>query len=64
MGDTRGILTPDPDGAIGVGETAAHTGGFILWSAGNDETFGPVELGPDYTPKQLRECDDVTNFNR
>lgn len=37
------------DGAIGVGETAAHTGPFLLWSAGPDGEFGTE--------------DDVTNFN-
>lgn len=37
------------DGAIGAGETAAHTGPFLLWSAGPDGEFGTE--------------DDVTNFN-
>ena len=43
------------DGAIGTGETAAHTGPYLLWSAGSDGVYGFIGTAT--------KSDDVTNFN-
>lgn len=54
------------NGMIDAGETAAHTGGYILWSAGPDEQYGPTpDLAPDrgtLDEKDVPRMDDVTNF--
>jgi prepilin-type N-terminal cleavage/methylation domain-containing protein len=52
----------DNDGLIGAGETAAHRGPYLLWSAGYDGLFGTASHTP--TPAERAACDDVTNFNR
>ena len=53
LGDTNA------DGIIGVGETAATTGPYLLWSAGVDGYFGPDDPA---NPSSVSKCDDVTNF--
>jgi type II secretory pathway pseudopilin PulG len=55
------------DGYIDNGETAATTASFLLWSAGPDETYGPVNFqNSDLTgvteKNEVNACDDVTNF--
>lgn len=49
-------------GQIDPGETAAHTGPFILWSAGEDGQYGPQSQSPTPTKAEVRACDDVINF--
>lgn len=50
------------NGVIDTGETAATTGPFILWTAGPDGKFGTDSVAP--TDRELRNCDDITNFNQ
>ena len=62
LGDrnNNGIIEPS------LGETAATTEKFLLWSAGPDELFGPEQTMAepkdtlDY--RDAERCDDVTNF--
>jgi len=44
-----------PNGAIDAGDTAVAGSDFILWAAGEDGLFGPVNL----TTKDISACDDV-----
>ncbi|MBV8780735.1 MAG: prepilin-type N-terminal cleavage/methylation domain-containing protein [Phycisphaerae bacterium] len=60
------------NGYINPGETANSTTPFLLWSAGPDGVFGPVEAQQNLsnfngsTSTQIKgyvaKCDDVTNF--
>jgi hypothetical protein len=50
-------------GYIAPGETAATTSSYILWSAGPDGVYGPINFQPtDITTvkNQVSNCDDVT----
>lgn len=68
LGDING------DGAIDAGETAAYTGPYIIWSAGSDGLFGPVDgsgaqltslpASADDVRQAVLNSDDVTNFQR
>jgi prepilin-type N-terminal cleavage/methylation domain-containing protein len=53
LGDTN------VDKMIGVGETAAVRGKYILWSSGPDGIFGPNNSANE---KERRDVDDVTSF--
>jgi type II secretory pathway pseudopilin PulG len=54
------------NGRIDAGESAAYTGGFILWSSGPDERFGPtMDLAPPtgtLNKDDVPRCDDITSF--
>jgi type II secretory pathway pseudopilin PulG len=61
-------------GFIAPGETANTTASFLLWSAGPDGQYGPVNSnsssltffqneGPTLVKNQVIKCDDVTNFS-
>jgi prepilin-type N-terminal cleavage/methylation domain-containing protein len=60
-------------GYISPGETAATTGAFLLWSAGPDGVYGPIQASQNIsnfkagTTSQVKnwvnQCDDVTNFS-
>jgi prepilin-type N-terminal cleavage/methylation domain-containing protein len=54
------------NGYIDNGETAASTAPFLLWSAGPDGLYGPVNFNnsadPNGVKNQVIQCDDVTNF--
>jgi prepilin-type N-terminal cleavage/methylation domain-containing protein len=50
------------DGQIGPGETEATTGPYLLWSAGPDGIFGPLQ--GDISSTAIQKCDDVTNFSK
>lgn len=56
----------DCDGSITGSETAAYTGSFILWAAGDDGQFGPevatapLPLVP--TKEMIVQCDDAIHF--
>jgi len=53
----------DKDGQIGPGETARITGPYVLWSAGNDEIYGPYPADPARRTNPDRRdadaCDDI-----
>jgi prepilin-type N-terminal cleavage/methylation domain-containing protein len=62
--------TKTANGVIENGETPVDLP-FLLWSAGPDEKFGPVDLSTasptaleDSDAAVIRKCDDVTNFPR
>jgi prepilin-type N-terminal cleavage/methylation domain-containing protein len=59
------------NGAIDGGETAVTTGPYLLWSAGPDGFFGPMNEGGKQltssdtpTKADVARSDDVTNFQR
>ncbi len=59
------------NGRIDGGETAKYTGPYILWSAGPDGLFGPIngsgaQLAASATPNtdSVNASDDVMNFQR
>lgn len=60
----------DGSGGINGGETAKYTGPYILWSAGADGLFGPVDgSGRQRTTapvpqEDVNNSDDVMNFQR
>jgi prepilin-type N-terminal cleavage/methylation domain-containing protein len=63
LGDTN------TNGGIDPGETPAHEGPYLLWSAGPDEVFGPdASLGSSTDPAKVRKAversDDITNFKQ
>ena len=60
-------------GYVGPGETAATSAPYLLWSAGADGLYGPVNgaagslayfqgLDPTSVKNLVIKCDDVTNF--
>ena len=62
LGDTN------VNGGIDPGETPAHEGSYLLWSAGPDEVFGPDaslppgSRDPAAIKKAVQRSDDITNF--
>jgi hypothetical protein len=71
LGDnnSNGSIDASPPYPNTQGETAAATGGFLLWAAGPDGFFGPSSIAQgntaaNYSQNQqgVQKCDDVTNF--
>jgi hypothetical protein len=60
--------TVTPNGVVEQGENAVDRP-FVLWSAGPDERFGPIDLSTgaaltDSDRSIIAKCDDVTNFRQ